>query len=113
MNKQKIAELGIRNAICHFRHITNNILSVMVNITNDIKGGTSSWEDGRKDYLTRYSALRKYWRLIDKFPKFREGETFIERDIEKLPKPYFPKVSSSDPTNYVNHAYSVFLGKKS
>jgi hypothetical protein len=70
-------------------------------------------EEVREMVLIRLDAYKKYIRLIEQFPEFREAEMASPSESNNHKAQYFPDVSSNDHVGYVHHAHRVLvLGEK-
>src|SRR3989344_8952000 len=83
----------------HFRHITRNFLGLMIDYEALLYSG-KNWTEIRGNYISQMRGLKRYLRLIENFPDFREVEM-------QNPGQRFFLESPGDPDEYTRYAYQT------
>ena len=80
LDKYEVINKEVKTGFCRFRDIAANLLSCDIYISDN--------PDDRKKFFVEIKALRDYFRLLDKYPEFREDE------LSKL-EGHFPEFSAT------------------
>jgi len=79
----------------NFDHISNNILSRVVNYNALLEENLESWKEIKSEYYSSLKFLKQYLNLLKKFPKFKTAELSQESGyFSDIPSTYSPEMSN-------------------
>ena len=91
--------IGVDLDYNHFNHIANNLLAIITGTLGLLEMG-KKWDDYRKDFVESIRLIKRYFRLIEKYPEFaREEATKADGYFSDLHR----EVVSHGP--YIDEAY--------